>query len=157
MQPLLRAFPFNLLMLAGCGAVAWATAQADAQMGLPSLAHPAGMAVGALLVALGLRLRLLATIAYYRHELAVVRLRPQQRLVTSGVFAHLRNPLLQGWWMLQAGWGVALGTPAGLLLALALGIVLDFWVKWEELTLAAKFGDKYVAYRARTPRWGWQR
>jgi len=50
MQPLLRAFPFNLLMLAGCGAVAWATAQADAQMGLPSLAHPAGMAVGALLV-----------------------------------------------------------------------------------------------------------
>lgn len=100
MQPLLRAFPFNLLMLVGCGAVAWATAQADAQLGLPSLAHPAGMAVGALLVALGLRLRLLA---------------------------------------------------------LALGIVLDFWVKWEELTLAAKFGDEYVAYRARTPCWGWQR
>jgi protein-S-isoprenylcysteine O-methyltransferase Ste14 len=83
--------------------------------------------------------------------------RPQQRLVTSGVFAHLRNPLRQGWWMLQAGWGVALGTPAGLLLVLALGTVLDFWVKWEELTLAAKLGGEYVAYRARTPRWGWQR
>ena len=42
-------------------------------------------------------------------------------------------------------------------LALALGLALDFWVKWEELTLAAEFGDEYVAYRARTPRWGWQR
>ncbi|OIR10565.1 MAG: hypothetical protein BEU05_01360 [Marine Group III euryarchaeote CG-Bathy2] len=149
--------PFNLLLFAGCGGIALSAVQADAQLGLASLAHPAGMAIGALLVALGLRLRLLATIAYYQHELVVVRLRPQQRLVTSGVFAHLRNPLLQGWWMLQAGWGVAFGTSSGLLLALALGIVLDFWVKWEELTLAAKFGDEYVAYRARTPRWGWQR
>ena len=157
MQPLLRALPFNLALLIGTYAIAWGATLADAQLGQPSLVHPVGLVIGALLVALGLRLRLLATIAYYNHELVVVRLRPQQRLVTSGIFAHLRNPLLQGWWMLQAGWGVALGTPAGLLLALALGIVLDFWVKWEELTLAAKFGNEYVAYRARTPRWGWQR
>ena len=156
-RSLLRALPFNLLLVAGCGAIAWAAVQADAQLGLPALAHPAGMVVGALLVAMGLRLRLLATMAYYQHRLAVVRLRPQQRLVTSGVFAHLRNPLLQGWWLLQAGWGLAFGTPSGLLLALALGLALDFWVKWEELTLAAEFGDEYVAYRARTPRWGWRR
>ena len=157
MPPLLRALPFNLALLAGTYAIAWGAMQADAQLALPTVRHTVGLAGGALLVALGLRLRLLATIAYYDHELVVVRLRPQQRLVTSGIFAHLRNPLLQGGWMLQTGWGVALGTPAGLLLALALGIALDFWVKWEELTLAAKFGDEYVAYRARTPRWGWQR
>ena len=157
MRPLLRALPFNLALLAGTYAIAWGAMQADAQLALPAVRHTAGLAAGALLVALGLRLRLLATIAYYNHELVVVRLRPQRRLVTSGVFAHLRNPLLQGWWMLQAGWVLALGTPTGMLLALALGVALDFWVKWEELTLAAEFGDEYVAYRARTPRWGWQR
>ena len=157
MRPLIRALPFNLALLAGTYIIALTAVQVDAQLALPTVRHTAGLAVGALLVALGLRLRLLATIAYYDHELVVVRLRPQQRLVTSGIFAHLRNPLLQGWWMLQAGWVLALGTPTGMLLALALGVALDFWVKWEELTLAAEFGDKYVAYSVRTPRWGWQR
>ena len=91
MRPLLRALPFNLALLAGAYAIAWGATLADAQLGQPSLEHPVGMVVGVLLVALGLRLRLLATIAYYNHELVVVRLRPQQRLVTSGIFAHLRH------------------------------------------------------------------
>ena len=30
-----------------------------------------------------------------------------------------------------------------------LSVVLDFWVKWEELTLAAEFGDNYLAYSVR--------
>ncbi len=89
--------------------------------------------------------------------MAVVRLLPQHSLVTVTPFAHVRNPLLQGWWLLQLGWAVALGTPMGLLLTLVLGLVLNVWVGWEELTLTTEFGDDYVSYHARAPRWGWRR
>ena len=154
---LLRALPFNLTLLAGTGGIAWATMQADEWLGLPSLIHIVGHIIGFLSIAAGLWLRISATAVYYRHEMAVVRLLPQHSLVTVSPFAHVRNPLLQGWWLLQLGWAVALGTPMGLLLTLVLGLVLNAWVGWEELTLTTEFGDDYVDYNARAPRWGWRR
>ena len=157
MHPLLRALPLNLALLALTHVIALGCVQADGELGLPAFGYTAVLAVGALLVGLGMGLRLWATITYHEHELAVLRLLPQRRLVSAGPFAHVRNPLLQGWWLLQAGWGLVLGTPSGLLFTLAMWVVLDFWVKWEELTLAAEFGDEYTASRTRAPRWGWRR
>ena len=93
---LLRALPFNLTLLAGTGGIAWATMQADEWLGLPSLIHIVGHIIGFLSITAGLWLRISATAVYYRHEMAVVRLLPQQSLVTVSPFSHVRHPLLQG-------------------------------------------------------------
>lgn len=75
------------------------------------------------------------------------------RLVTQGVYAHVRNPLYLSYLLYWAGWAAlaqgalwALGIFAGFL-GLYLAAILD-----EERFLTSRFGAHYNAYRARTGR-----
>jgi len=91
---------------------------------------------------------------------AGTNIRPDQpitALVTSGIFAHVRNPAYQGGTLallglallLKADWIVLLMVPA--LLLLHYGVVLR-----EEQYLERKFGQLYRDYKARVPRYGWK-
>lgn len=75
------------------------------------------------------------------------------RLVTQGVYAHVRNPLYLSYLLYWAAWAVlaqgvwwALGIFVGFL-GLYRAAILD-----EERFLSARFGDSYRVYRARTGR-----
>jgi protein-S-isoprenylcysteine O-methyltransferase Ste14 len=82
---------------------------------------------------------------------------PTTALVTTGIFAHVRNPAYQGGTLallglallLKADWIVVLMVPA--LLLLHYGVVLR-----EEQYLERKFGQIYRDYKARVPRYGWK-
>ena len=75
------------------------------------------------------------------------------RLVTDGVYGRIRNPLYTSYLIYWAAWiGVAAGHPAAIAgFALFLAI---YWlaVRQEEAFLKQRFGDLYLAYRARTGR-----
>jgi protein-S-isoprenylcysteine O-methyltransferase Ste14 len=82
---------------------------------------------------------------------------PTTALVTSGLFAHSRNPVYLGGslallglaLMLASDWLVLLMVPA--LLLLHYGVVLR-----EERYLEQKFGEAYRRYMDAVPRYGWK-
>jgi len=94
-------------------------------------------------------------------EAAGTNIRPDQpttAIVTTGLFAHARNPVYLGGLiailglalMLGADWIAILIVPA--FLVLHYGVVLR-----EERYLEAKFGAPYLAYKQSVPRYGWKR
>lgn len=93
-------------------------------------------------------------------EAAGTNIRPDQptnSIVTTGLFAHARNPVYLGGLiailglalMLGSDWMVILTVPA--VLVLHYGVVLR-----EERYLEAKFGAPYLAYKQSVPRYGWK-
>jgi protein-S-isoprenylcysteine O-methyltransferase Ste14 len=80
--------------------------------------------------------------------------RAVQRLVTHGAFGFRRNPIYMGEVLIFLGLAQATGNiwmaivaPPLALLLLALAILP------EERHLEARFGEEYLAYKARTRRW----
>ena len=77
-----------------------------------------------------------------------------EELVTTGIFAHCRNPLYVGNILVLAGLGIA--SNSLIFMAVFLPIFLFFYqaiVLAEENFLAAKFGEQYADYRRKVNRW----
>jgi protein-S-isoprenylcysteine O-methyltransferase Ste14 len=113
---------------------------------------PPVVLVGILLAGLGEALRL----AGVRHIGVVSRTRIDRSgpLVTTGPFAHVRNPLYLGNTALWTGFTLGAGLPwlAPFVLVL-LGVEYHAIVRWEEALLDSRLGESYRAYAARVPRW----
>jgi protein-S-isoprenylcysteine O-methyltransferase Ste14 len=73
---------------------------------------------------------------------------PQPRdgsvLVQHGAFGLVRHPIYGGQIIMAVGWGLALASPATLLVAGLLGVFFDLKSRREEVWLA----ERYPAYRA---------
>ena len=82
------------------------------------------------------------------------RSRTVQRLVTYGIFAWMRNPLYVGNFLIWIGFTIISGVLwfipiAVLLFALEYTLI----VRYEEGVLESIFGEEYLTYKGRTPRW----
>jgi len=79
---------------------------------------------------------------------------PPERLVTGGLYRHVRNPMYLAVVAAITGQALALGQ-AGLLgyAAVVLVTVAAFARWYEEPTLARQFGAQYEAYRRGVPAW----
>jgi len=107
---------------------------------------------GGALIALGEGIRLAGVAA--AGTVTRRRSRNVQRLVTYGAFAWSRNPLYNGNCLIWLGFAVASGVPWFPPLALVLfAIEYHYIVAYEEGVLESIFGDVYLAYKQRTPRW----
>ena len=112
---------------------------------------------GAILFALGVALVVTGRTTFIRAGTNVRPYLPALSLVSSGIFAHQRNPMYVGGnvalfglaLMLASDWIVLLMVPA--LLLLHYGVVLR-----EERYLERKFGETYRRYKASVPRYGWK-
>ena len=109
------------------------------------LARPVGwtLAAGGAVALVGLGLR----------AWAAGHIRKNAMLAVSGPYAHTRNPLYLGSFLLGLGFTVAAGRPlllGGLFAALFLGIYLPV-MRVEAATLAQLFGDEYRRYAAAVP------
>ncbi len=126
---------------------------------LRSAAHRLGKAVetnalGRASPALGLGLRVI--VAFERAGTAAEPWHPTTALVTTGLYARIRNPMYVALVLLLTGIGLLSGGAWLLLLVPVLGAVLHLGVvRPEERYLAGRFGDAYRAYRSRAPRYGW--
>lgn len=79
---------------------------------------------------------------------------PTTAIVTGGVYRVSRNPMYVGMALIYAALALALGSPLALaflpaaVLVIHRGVILR-----EESHLERKFGDGYLAYKARVRRW----
>lgn len=79
---------------------------------------------------------------------------PPQRLVVSGLYRYVRNPMYWAVLSLIFGQGLLFGSAP--LLGYGLVVCLGFFtfvLLYEEPTLREKFGKEYDDYCARVPRW----
>lgn len=82
------------------------------------------------------------------------RSRNVQKLVTHGPFALSRNPLYNGNYFLWMGFVALSGVWWFLPVATLLFAVEYFFiVRYEEGVLESIFGEEYLAFKRRTPRW----
>lgn len=118
----------------------------------PATPSRADWILGALLIVTGEAFRLAGVAAAGTETRR--RSRAVQRLVTYGVFAWSRNPLYNGNFLIWMGFVVI----SGVIWFLPVAIVLfaaeySFIVRYEEGVLESIFGNAYLAYKSRTPRW----
>jgi protein-S-isoprenylcysteine O-methyltransferase Ste14 len=78
---------------------------------------------------------------------------PPPRLVTSGPFAFVRNPMITGVFILLFGLGILLRSVSLVFLFTPLFILFNYWElkAIEEPELVKRLGDEYVDYRKQTP------
>jgi protein-S-isoprenylcysteine O-methyltransferase Ste14 len=75
-------------------------------------------------------------------------------LIASGVFRYSRHPIYLGFALILTGAWVLAGVVSAGLPVLAFVVVVDrFYIRFEEKTLARKFGPDYDKYRRKTRRW----
>lgn len=78
---------------------------------------------------------------------------PPTRLVTTGPFAWVRNPIVLSHALASLGIAFLVRSPAAALIVLLIGIPVQYNVRHEERALERRYGDAYRAYRAVVPRW----
>jgi protein-S-isoprenylcysteine O-methyltransferase Ste14 len=82
---------------------------------------------------------------------------PTERLVTGGLYRHVRNPMYVAIVATITGQALVLGQPVLLGYAAAVWVTVASFVRWyEEPALAHQFGAQYQAYRRSVPAW-WPR
>ncbi|MBI2764160.1 MAG: isoprenylcysteine carboxylmethyltransferase family protein [Chloroflexi bacterium] len=88
---------------------------------------------------------------------ALPRPRDASRLVDTGAYALVRHPIYGALMLGSIGWALLRGSPAALLGAAGLFVVLDLKRRREEIWLSERYPE-YAAYRTRTRRfipWIW--
>ena len=108
---------------------------------------------GILLIAIGEAIRLAGVAA--AGTVTRRRSRTVQRLVTYGIFAWMRNPLYVGNFLIWMGFTVISGVLWFIPVAIGDLFAIEYTliVRYEEGVLESIFGEEYLAYKQRTPRW----
>lgn len=108
--------------------------------------------VAALIIALGEAIRLAGVAA--AGTVTRRRSRNVQRLVTYGIFSWARNPLYIGNFLIWIGFVVVSGVYWFIPVAIVLfALEYTLIVRYEEGVLESIFGEEYLDYKRRTPRW----
>ncbi len=107
-------------------------------------------------LALGLLLPLVSVLLFMRARTTIDPTRPGRsaQLVVSGFNRISRNPMYLGMLLILLGWGLWLSNLLALaLLPLFVLYMTRFQIIPEERFLAERFGEQYLAYKARVRRW----
>ena len=101
--------------------------------------------LGVALFALGGALRLAPVVALGDRFSGLVAIQPGHKLLTTGLYAWVRNPSYLGLLISTLGWALAFRSGLGALLAALLIPPLVARIAAEEKLLAAQFGAEYEA------------
>jgi len=79
---------------------------------------------------------------------------PPERLVVSGIYSYVRNPMITGVMVALLGESLALHS-RNIFIWLIIFFVINYiyFIFSEEPALAARFGDAYLEYKRNVPRW----
>lgn len=121
---------------------------------LPVLSNAWIQVTGYVVASIGIALDLWAIMTMRRAQTNILPHRGAGRLVTTGPFRFTRNPIYVGNATLMAGIGFAFGNLWFVLLGMISALVVDrLAIRREERHLAARFGQDWVDYASRVPRW----
>jgi protein-S-isoprenylcysteine O-methyltransferase Ste14 len=126
----------------------------DSILGLSAVHSHFCQTAGLLLIAIGFLLRVWATFHFYEHQMRVIRLVPQNTLITTGPYRISRNPLyLGGNVFIFLGAVLYLGSPSGIPLTALNVLAMDMMIRREEKQLEHKFGEDWKRYKSQVRRW----
>jgi protein-S-isoprenylcysteine O-methyltransferase Ste14 len=106
--------------------------------------------VGVALLTLGGTLRVAAVFALGHRFTGLVAIQKEHRLLTGGLYRHIRHPSYTGMLLYLAGFVLVFRCWLGLLLVAAMLAVLLARMNAEEALLESEFGEEYASYRRRT-------
>lgn len=113
-----------------------------------------GAAIACALAGVGIDIAALVSFQLARTTFNPMKVEKTSALVCSGVYRLTRNPMYLGSVLILVGWAVYLSSAWALLGPVAFVLCMNrFQIAPEERNLAAKFGDRYAAYRAKVRRW----
>ena len=78
---------------------------------------------------------------------------PKDRPVTKGIYRISRNPMTLGGFMMFIGVGIACVSWVFLISAVVVIVLMRKFVVYEEAICIGKYGNAYVEYRNKTPKW----
>jgi len=105
---------------------------------------------GVVIYSAGLVTRLVPVFVLGYRFSGLVAIQPGHTLVTTGVYALVRNPSYLGLVVMTLGWALAFNSWVGVLLTALLAPPLIGRIRSEERMLAGQFGEAFEAWRART-------
>lgn len=108
---------------------------------------------GAGLVLTGVGMNFWALAERRRRSTGPFALERPEELVTTGPYAITRHPMYVGWWLIQLGAGTLAGSSWVLATLPAELLVEHRFVQSEEAVLAELFGQSYLDYADRVPRY----
>jgi protein-S-isoprenylcysteine O-methyltransferase Ste14 len=119
-----------------------------------SLAHPVAQFAGGVLVGGGLILMILAAVQMRRQQTTIIPHMEAHALVTTGVFAHSRNPIYLGDALVLTGLALRWDAPLALILVpVFIWIIERRFIVPEEDRLRRKFRADFARYCEKTRRW----
>lgn len=104
----------------------------------------------------GLVIDIVAIVSFVRAGTTVNPMKPESSssLVVSGIYKLTRNPMYLGSLLFLAAWAIYLSNVLAFLLVPAFILYMNrFQITPEERVLAARFGQEFTDYKARTRRW----
>ena len=121
---------------------------------MPILPRRISRTLGWPLVACGLAVGFLGSREMRRAETTLDPRKPATTIVTGGPFRYTRNPLYLSMTLIYGGISaLADALLPVLLLPIVLRLMRRGVIEREERYLERKFGDEYIEYKVRTPRW----
>ena len=90
---------------------------------------------------------------FFRARGTPVPLNPPKRLITTGLYAYIRNPMILGLLLLLLGLGVLFGSLCLIFIFTPLFISINvlYLKAIEEKEMEKKFGENYLEYKKRVP------
>ena len=126
----------------------------DKFLGLPELLPaPLNIIVSLPILAIGVFFILWSILHFFKARGTPVPFNPPQKLVNTGPYAYVRNPMLTGLFILLFGLGILFRSIGLTFIFTPLFILLDVLElkKVEEKELEMRFGEVYLEYKKRTP------
>jgi protein-S-isoprenylcysteine O-methyltransferase Ste14 len=121
---------------------------------VPFLPRRGARTLGPLLAASGLAVGFLGAREMRRAETNIDPYKPARAVVTGGPFRFTRNPLYLSMTLIYLGIsGLANALAPVLLLPMVQRLMRRGVIEREERYLERKFGDEYLQYKVRVPRW----
>ncbi|OGN93343.1 MAG: hypothetical protein A2Z75_08730 [Chloroflexi bacterium RBG_13_50_10] len=92
-------------------------------------------------------------IAFFRTRGTPVPFDPPPKLITNGLYAYIRNPMLLGMFIFMLGLGILFGSLSFIFIFTPLFIVINvlYLKAVEEKEMEKKFGREYLEYKKRVP------
>jgi len=117
------------------------------------LTSPANIFVSVPLIVIGATLALWTVCLFFQARGSPVPLNPPQKLVTSGLYSRIRNPMVLGWVIMLFGVGILLNSVSLVAIFTPLFILLNvLYLKTiEEREMEKKFGKEYLKYKQSVP------
>lgn len=105
------------------------------------------------LLVIGYLLWLPTLIAFARTRGTPVPFNPPPKLITTGLYVHVRNPMLLGLFLVLLGLGILFGSISLIFIFTPIFILINvLYVKAiEEKEMELKFGEEYLEYKKRVP------